>query len=223
MSWWPEPGSPPRRSTARRRTRSRTPSRPTSRSPGSSCETCASRTAAGISLTAGSRTIELRDFNIDLGRGRVSADVRGSIGAVGRGRPVQDPVLGPARTRTGEADLDQHRCWRPEHHPSTWTPSPRTPRSATPHRVRSEASSPPGCADPVRPAPAPSPLGAGARSSPHSANRCSSRCTSGSPIRSVNSSNVGRVSIAARGDPSAEMVPSTDRIAEVAASSVAIG
>lgn len=40
--------------------------------------------SGGISLTAGSATIALRNFYIDLGRGKVSAEVNGSIGNVGR-------------------------------------------------------------------------------------------------------------------------------------------
>lgn len=38
----------------------------------------------GLTLTAGNRTIKLRNFYIDLQRGRVSAKVSGSIGNVGR-------------------------------------------------------------------------------------------------------------------------------------------
>lgn len=38
----------------------------------------------GISLTAGDNTIELRNFYIDLHRGYVSAQVKGTIGDVGR-------------------------------------------------------------------------------------------------------------------------------------------
>ena len=38
----------------------------------------------GLSLTAGTATIELRNFYIDLARGYVSAKVRGTIGDVGR-------------------------------------------------------------------------------------------------------------------------------------------
>jgi hypothetical protein len=40
--------------------------------------------SGGISLTAGAATISLSDFNIDLGRLRVSGVVAGSIGDVGR-------------------------------------------------------------------------------------------------------------------------------------------
>lgn len=40
--------------------------------------------SGGISLTAGDRTIELRNFYIDLGRGRVSGVVSGTVGSVGR-------------------------------------------------------------------------------------------------------------------------------------------
>lgn len=40
--------------------------------------------SGGISLTAGTATIELRNFNIDLLRGYVSAEVKGTIGDVGR-------------------------------------------------------------------------------------------------------------------------------------------
>ncbi len=40
--------------------------------------------SGGISLTAGAATITLSNFNIDLGRLRVSGEVAGSIGAVGR-------------------------------------------------------------------------------------------------------------------------------------------
>ncbi|MCL3819318.1 hypothetical protein [Aeromicrobium wangtongii] len=42
------------------------------------------RHRGGISLTAGSATISLSNFNIDLGRGRVSGVVAGSPGDVGR-------------------------------------------------------------------------------------------------------------------------------------------
>ena len=42
------------------------------------------RHSGGLSLTAGSSTISLKNFNIDLGRLRVSAEVSGSIGNVGR-------------------------------------------------------------------------------------------------------------------------------------------
>ena len=42
------------------------------------------RHSGGISLSAGAATIELRNFNIDLGRGRVSGDVQGTVGNVGR-------------------------------------------------------------------------------------------------------------------------------------------
>ena len=40
--------------------------------------------SGGISLTAGAATIELRNFYIDLGRGRVSGEVNGTVGNVGR-------------------------------------------------------------------------------------------------------------------------------------------
>ncbi|MFD1827090.1 MULTISPECIES: hypothetical protein [Mumia] len=40
--------------------------------------------SGGISLTAGSATISLRKFTIDLGRQRVSGKVSGSVGNVGR-------------------------------------------------------------------------------------------------------------------------------------------
>lgn len=40
--------------------------------------------SGGLSLTAGSATIELRNFYIDLGRGRVSGTVKGTVGNVGR-------------------------------------------------------------------------------------------------------------------------------------------
>ncbi|MET0819937.1 MAG: hypothetical protein ABWY58_03155 [Aeromicrobium sp.] len=40
--------------------------------------------SGGISLTAGAATIELRNFYIDLGRGRVSGVVNGTVGNVGR-------------------------------------------------------------------------------------------------------------------------------------------
>ncbi|MCD9197961.1 hypothetical protein [Aeromicrobium wangtongii] len=42
------------------------------------------RHSGGISLTAGAATISLSNFNIDLGRGRVSGVVAGSPGDVGR-------------------------------------------------------------------------------------------------------------------------------------------
>ncbi|MRJ77520.1 hypothetical protein GEV29_13320 [Aeromicrobium sp. SMF47] len=42
------------------------------------------RHTGGISLTAGTATISLSDFNIDLARGRVSGVVNGTVGNVGR-------------------------------------------------------------------------------------------------------------------------------------------
>lgn len=42
------------------------------------------RHSGGISLTAGSATIQLSNFNIDLARLRVSGDVSGTVGNVGR-------------------------------------------------------------------------------------------------------------------------------------------
>ncbi|AWB92313.1 hypothetical protein C3E78_08935 [Aeromicrobium chenweiae] len=42
------------------------------------------RHTGGISLTAGSSTISLSNFNIDLARGRVSGVVSGTVGDVGR-------------------------------------------------------------------------------------------------------------------------------------------
>ncbi len=65
--------------------------------------------SGGVSLSAGSATISLSSFYIDLGRGRVSGEVAGSVGDVGRVdlfkiRLTDRPSLGLVKlTLTGTA------------------------------------------------------------------------------------------------------------------------
>ena len=68
--------------------------------------------SGGISLTAGAATIELRNFYIDLGRGRVSGVVNGTVGNVGRVDLFKIRFTDNARPRPGQAHLDRHggRC-----------------------------------------------------------------------------------------------------------------